>query len=795
MRRCVTACALGCALIVSSPAIVAAQAEPNPAPLVAPKLSQRVDATYPPEALKAGLEADVVIELTIAVDGTVSDARVAESAGGGFDSAAIAAVKRFRFEPARRGTQPVAVRIRYRYAFRLPRRTDAAPKPAPAVPTKPAAPRPHATRPAAARAPTSTAAVPEYGAEARVQAPVRGTTKHTVDGEALLNMPGTGGDAMRTVEVLPGVGRPPVGDGTPILRGASPYESLVFVDGAPVPLLYHFGSLKSTFNSRLLRSVDLYPGNFSVRYGRAYGGVVSATSRDPKRDRFHALLEISVLDSMALVEAPIGASTGFAAAVRRSNIDFVFSSIVDEDDFQVVAAPLYWDYESIVTHRFDRHHQLKLVSFGSRDQLELLFDEPGEDPTIRGQLRGAIEFHRVQVALESRFRHVEQDVSLLVGRQFLTQEFGPEISGQFDAWDIVSRGEWRLHASPKLTLTAGFDFQGQLLDGDYKGARPPALEGDPGIDEANANSPQVKIARRIPRLNPALYAEVNWRPIDELSVVPGIRADYFGQIDRATVDPRLAVRLSTSATTTLKSGVGLFTQEPVYFHAIDGLGNASLKPPRALHVSVGVEQQLSDAVSVTAETYYKRLTNMVVATPRGASPFFINDGVGRIYGAELSAKIKPKSGHYAYASYSLSRSERRDRNAAYRLFDQDQTHNLSIAGGYPLGAGWQLGGRFRLVSGNPTTPVERSVFDASTGLYRPVFGTVNSGRSPTFHQLDIRIEKAWRFTAWQLTAYLDVQNVYNSQVQQGTSYSYDYAKNESVSGLPIFPNLGIRGEL
>jgi hypothetical protein len=66
---------------------------------------------------------------------------------------------------------------------------------------------------------------------------------------------------------------------------------------------------------------------------------------------------------------------------------------------------------------------------------------------------------------------------------------------------------------------------------------------------------------------------------------------------------------------------------------------------------------------------------------------------------------------------------------------------------------------------------------------------------PDFHQLDMRVDKTWKFSAWQLSAYLDVQNVYFRQNPEGISYNYNYSKSSVVSGLPFLPIIGLRGEL
>ena len=91
----------------------------------------------------------------------------------------------------------------------------------------------------------------------------------------------------------------------------------------------------------------------------------------------------------------------------------------------------------------------------------------------------------------------------------------------------------------------------------------------------------------------------------------------------------------------------------------------------------------------------------------------------------------------------------------------DQTHILTLIGSYVLPRNWQIGGRFRLVSGNPITPVTGSVYNASIDRYFPTYGPANSDRLPFFSQLDVRVDKRWIYQGWMLDLYLDIQNVTN----------------------------------
>ena len=74
-------------------------------------------------------------------------------------------------------------------------------------------------------------------------------------------------------------------------------------------------------------------------------------------------------------------------------------------------------------------------------------------------------------------------------------------------------------------------------------------------------------------------------------------------------------------------------------------------------------------------------------------------------------------------------------------------------------------------------------------------GAINSARTADFHRLDVRLERTWRIKSGRIAAYLDVQNAYNRQSEEGRTYNYDYTKSKAIPGLPILPSIGVRGEL
>jgi hypothetical protein len=637
----------------------------------------------------------------------------------------------------------------------------------------------------------------EFEGTAEVEAPPRDVTKRSVDSQVVQSMPGTRGDALRAIEIMPGVARTSIGQGDPILRGAAAGESQVFLDGIPVPFMFHFGGATSFMSSRLVEKLDVYPSNFSARYGRAVGGVIDITARDPRTDRFHAVLDLSLIDSSAFVETPVTKKLSFAAAVRRSNIDFVFENFVPDDTYSVVAAPTYFDYQALVSYRINAATRLRLLGYGSRDALSLLFSKANdEDPGLSGSIRGRTEFHRLGLEL----RHQGTDgvsgfANVTAGRIGLLQHIG-EAEQRFDATELYGRAEASFDLHRALRLTAGGDFFGWFLAGKYHGPQPGGLEGDPTDGDPLAAQRSITVQDdSVVVAQPAVYLDLQFRPLEPLLISPGVRVDYYGEIKDSSVDPRVALRYELAPATALKAGVGYYSQPPQSWQSIPGVGNPDLKHFRALQTSAGVEQKLGNGGKLTAEGFYKRVDDIVIGTENREAPQFVNAGRGRIFGGELSGEAHWSSNGFAYLAYTLSRSERRRPGSDWRLFDQDQTHVLALAGSQGLGRGWTVGLRFRLVSGNPTTPITGATYDVRTGVYLPTYGATNSRRDPLFNQLDARVEKEWHIGPGKLAAYLDVQNVYMAKNPEGYRYSFDYSKREAVSGLSLFPNLGLRGEL
>jgi TonB family protein len=836
---------------------VAPQEEKKPL-ITPPKLIRFVEANYPETQGEEPEETVVELNIIVGKDGLVTEVNVALSAGEAFDQAALAAARQFVFEPARSDWEPIAARIRYRYVFELKAppeeittgwlsgtillaeddsaagrvgveilneqgelvrdlmsgpdggfvATDLVPGKYEIsvfggefgdLKVEEELVAGQVTQVIYRLGTKKKAAYSGFGETAVIEAPPREVVKRTIDREELTRIPGTRGDALRAVELLPGVARPPFGIGLLIVRGSAPGDSESFIDGIPVPLIYHFGGLTSVYNSYQLEKIDFYPGNFSVRYGRRTGGILEVTTKDPAQDRIHGVAEFSIIDTFVTLEGPITDKISISGGLRRSLIDLILPAVLP-DDVGVRQAPVYIDYQFKLKFAPTKRDRVRISAYGSSDRLELILEESGgDDPAVRGNTELSTSFYNNQIDWSRRVGDkVDQELAFNVGPSKITFGLGNEFRLEGTFIQTYGRAEWRTQVSDRVRLIAGLDVFTAPVDLSYVGPQPGQQEG--GGSQQGSLAGQEKVFAEVDTVifRPGLYLESDLRLGKFTELILGLRIDYFGDISAYVLDPRLTTIFTVHPDMRVKLGVGIFSQPPEFQESDATIGNPNLDPIQAVHVGAGWEYDPIPGMRFGVEGFYKYLWDRPVSTPNGEAPFYVTQGVGRIYGAEFSAHFRPTTGrkYFGYLSYTLSRSERQDGpNEPWRLFDFDQTHILTAAFIYKFPRNWEIGGTFRVVSGNPNTPVIGSVYDALSDVYIPIDGRVNSLRNPLFHELNLRVQKEWFLKGWRLAVFLDIRNLYNQQNQEGIIYNYDFSQQTPLLGLPIIPSLGIRGQL
>ncbi|MEM6789414.1 MAG: TonB-dependent receptor, partial [Myxococcota bacterium] len=643
--------------------------------------------------------------------------------------------------------------------------------------------------------------------------PPREVTRRTLEQREIARIPGTNGDALRSLQSLPGVARPPGLAGVLLVRGSAPQDTLTFVDGVDVPLIYHFGGLSSVLPTEVLEKIDFYPGNFSARYGRAQGGIVDVGIRSPK-DEYSGLAQVDLIDARFLFEGPIpwtDKKWTFSVSGRRSYLDAWLGPVLEAAGTEVAQAPRYYDYQALIERKWDTG-KFRVSFYGSDDRLELVLGEPGPgEPALAGNIGLITIFQRGQVGYE---QDITPDDRVNLQFAFAHDQLSFGLSTLFfnlDSYQFLGRAEYTRKLGALATLNVGIDVEAGQAEVD---ARLPPLPRPGQPDNGPFSTGQLTPADvTVDVLRPAAYLEAEITPLSRWRIVPGLRVDYTDDTSQVTASPRLNSRFDVVEgfpRTTVKGGVGVFQQPPQFAQTTPPFGNPDVNSNYAIHYSLGVEQDITRQLEIGVEGFYKQLESQVVAqlSDSGRTSDNVNTGSGYVAGAELLMKYKPDDHFFGWVAYTLSRSIRRNAPGEPEyLVDFDQPHILTILGSYRFDSGWEIGSRFRFVSGNRIDPI---VCDAtnqqcsdtrinalynSTGGFTPIqFGGISSERLPPFHALDIRVDRKWQFKHWAFSAYLDVQNAYNNQNIEAISYNFSFTGRTPVAGIPILPSIGLRGE-
>lgn len=602
-------------------------------------------------------------------------------------------------------------------------------------------------------------------------------------------------DLMRTVQLLPGVvSRNDYSVGLNV-RGGDADQNLVLLDGQVVFNPFHLGGLLSTFADDAIEGLDFIAGGFPARYGGRLSSVLDVAERTGSASQVRGSASVSLLSSKLHLEGPLPKQAGsWIIAGRRTYADRVvdaFSSSTFPYHFQDLIG-------RVSLSRF-AGGVLSASGFASGDYFNFILTEAST-----GQPEQSFRFDWGNRALGATWRRP------IGGSALLTQRAG---GSSFFA-DI--------EVGPSLFL-----FQNRVrrlaLSGDLEVRRARHVLGAGYVLErhditylATSSDLEVDLARLTYR--PAaleLYAEDQWRARPWLLLRPGLRLTRVG--DFTGLAPRLSAKAFVDPNTAITLSGGRYFQ---YIHSLRQeeipislfefwVGADSVVPvSKADQAILGVERWFGEGLSLSAETYWKSMRNLVDGNPE-EDPGVVGDEFftarGTAYGFDLY--LRKTTGRFTgWVSYTLGKVTRTVDDTGERYAPaQDRRHTFNAVANFagPLGARWTA--RFGYGSALPYTGIAgqwihrfydpgRNIFiGAFTEPYRTARNTL---RYPAYSRLDLsaRWSFGWLGARWNPTASL--LNAYSRT--NVFTYFYDYTVNPPVrrgfSQFPWLPTVGLEVE-
>ncbi len=631
------------------------------------------------------------------------------------------------------------------------------------------------------------------------------TSVQTFGNEEVRRLPGGFEDVVRAIATLPGVARVGGGRNDLLVRGGAPSENLYTIDNIEVPNINHFGTQGSGggplsfVNLDYVQGVTFSTGGFGVRYGDRTSSSLTLDLREGRDDRFGGKGTIAATQFGLNLEGPVTDRGTWLFSARRSYLDLIFRAA----GFSFV--PEYWDFLGKTSWRVGHSDQLSALAIVALDRVRL-FNEDQDDVFDNSRI---LDNSQDQLVAGLTWKH-------LFDGGYVTSTLGrTRIGYSFRQTDTAGVEVFRNESTEdEITLRTDALF----LIGEGHELSVGAIGRTTGFDAAillQQPSTRLDIAPSDRFTKGGLWVQTAWETTFGLKMIVGGRVDYFSGIDK-TIYPSLRASLSQPLDELSQFSVsgGRYYQSPSYIWLVANQENRSLKNIRADVAVVAIDRRLRDDTRISLEGYMKIYRDYPASLTRpwlvlanvgsgfgGAEEGFASFGLeplatkgeGRAYGLELLLQKKlSEVPCYGAASLTWGYSYFTPIDGIERPGAYDQRVIFNLSGGYRFSDQWEAGLKFRFATGRPYTPVGS---DGDPSFGNQIVSEYNTLRLDAVHSLDLRVDRRWTFSNWNLITYIDVQNIYNFKEPQVPRWNVRTQSADTLgSQIGILPSIGVSGE-
>lgn len=620
-----------------------------------------------------------------------------------------------------------------------------------------------------------------------VQIPIASIKELRIGGES---------DVFRTLQYLPGILTSSQLSSGLFVRGGSPDQNLILLDGTPVYNPSHLFGFISTFNTDAIKSINLYKGGFDAEYGGRLSAVLDITQKDGNREKVTGLASLGVISSRATLEGPLGNGSWFIGG-RRTYIDimkpiFEVFDIVDLPNFG------FYDLNAKITQNFGEQDKISLSGFTSNDNLDYGAFGMTMKMDVRNSI-GAIHW--------SHF--FDEDLLMITNLSYSNYRnkfsgdqsgYGWLIDNAITDYTLKSDIEW--FVNDKLNFKSGYEIN--LLQFDY-------LQdfGDNG-DTTKTEDKTGYFKLNVKDYNYSAYSQVKYSITDLLSLQTGIRAQYWQLSEYLTIDPRISLRYYLTDKVKLIAAWGIYHQNlrlitQPEFSVIDTWlpTDKSLDPLKSTHYIFSIETEPIPNYDLNFDVYYKDFKNIteynqyVISGSNTAELFFTGNAYA--LGAEifLQKKYGKLTGWVGYALGFIRATYDSINNGKEFTPKYDRTHDFKVVAQYEINKKFSVGANFTFQSGQSytgaTSRLQTTLPGQEIGRGKIVPSQRYGLRLPPSHQLNINASYKFEWLNLDWVALLDIYNVYNRRDIWFRYYNVQESETivKDVLLLPILPTVSI----
>ncbi|MEI8048211.1 MAG: TonB-dependent receptor [Bacteroidota bacterium] len=650
------------------------------------------------------------------------------------------------------------------------------------------------------------------------------TSVVNVTPKQIKQIPSVGGqaDLAQYLQVLPGVVFTGDQGGQLYIRGGSPIQNKVQLDGMVIYNPFHSIGLFSVFETDLLRSADIYSGGFGAEMGGRISSVMDLTTRDGNKKRIAGKVGASTFGAKILLEGPIvkqkndnGGSSSFLFSYKNSYLEQsskIFYSYIDEDGLPFN----YNDFYGKISLNGANGSKINFFGFNYSDRAKYKSVSQYAWNEVGGGTNFVIIPGSSPVLIDGNISYSSYNISLDETNAAPRTSSISGFNGGFNVTYFLGKDQ----------LKFGFEMLGFATDFSY-------------TNSANTEISQTQFTSEIAPFVTFKLARNKWL------IEPGFRLQYYASLSNTSPEPRLAVKYLATEKLRFKFAGGFYSQNLIaassdrdvvnLFYGFlsgsdeiqDEFNGEPLKHKlqKSQHLVLGVEIEPVVHVTLNVEAYYKnfsQLTNinrnkLFENKPPYSNEKFTNGDenpnykpeylrtdfiveTGDAEGLDFSFKYDYRK-IYLWAVYSLAYVHRFDGMVHY-VPHFDRRHNVNLLMTYKFGQldVWEVNARWNYGSGFPFTQTQgfyesltfpngmQTDVTKENGDLGIIYADYNKGRLSSYHRLDLGITRKFFLSETStLDANLTITNVYD----RSNIFYVDRVSNERVYQLPIMPSIGI----
>ncbi|MFC2113056.1 carboxypeptidase-like regulatory domain-containing protein [Bacteroidota bacterium] len=650
------------------------------------------------------------------------------------------------------------------------------------------------------------------------------------------------GDVMKMMEFLPGVQFGSEATSGIVVRGGSPEQNLILLDGVPIYNSNHAFGLFSVFNSDAIKDLSLIKGGFPARYGGRLSSVIDVRMKEGSTKEFHGNFNLGTIASKFTLEGPIiRDKSSFLLSARRTYIDLLLpKSNKSAEDFPGF---YFYDINAKVNSRIKEKDRIYLSFYMGhdrffeeeryKDQSTSYFDNEDKSADWGNQTVLARWNHIYSKKLFS-------NLSLLYSRYGLLIDVYEE-DGQSDSFmsssivynsgidDISIKLDFDYYPDPAHDLKYGGSYiyhtftpgvlrkktEEYILQGGNKVYTPSG-----NVDETSRNDMVFASEFRF-------FLEDDFSIGEKLFSNIGLHYSGFG-VDNAfysSIEPRISTSYSITNGLAIK---GAYSRMKQYLHLMthSGMGlptdlwlpvTAKVKPQYSNQYTLGTVFYHTDAYRFNVEGYYKTM-HQIYAYREGADYLAadnswednIETGKGSSYGMEfmLSKTAGKLEGWISYTYSKTLREFEELNNGEPFPYKYDRTHQVNIVSTYSITPQWSANATWIYATGMAyTLATEKYVPllglynwnmpDGNSSDYIDAIESRNNARMPDYHRLDLSMSYRKDFEKITGMLNISVYNVYNRFNPYLIHWDDDVSddsrrKQKQVALFSVIPSINLR---